>query len=268
LLTYGAVDKAGNQNNSTSAVTINVDATSPVLGQINAPLTPVHVNTAVNVNDTVSGDPAGLASATWNWGDGNVTSGTINNVLNVVNGTHTYASAGTYMIWLNVTDNMGFKNNTTYNFIVVYNPSGGAVIGLGGFNSAAGNFTWKPTKSYAATFGFDSQYVTVKGVTTLQGLTEFVLGTGTDLWFQSVSYDWLVVSGSESIYQGTGTMVGNGSTQYKFIVSSLSTNPNKIRFKIWNATTGAVVYDNEAGAANDALPTQPVSWGGVLIYST
>jgi hypothetical protein len=267
-LVYGAVDTAGNKYNNTTVTSIKVDTSPPVLGQIQAPLTPTRIGTVVNINDTVSNDPSGLITATWSWGDGTSSSGTINNNINVVNGTHTYSSAGTYMVGLNVTNNVGFKTNTTYNFIVIYNPNGGAVIGIGTFSSATGNFTWKPTKSYTATFGFDSQYVTVKGVTTLQGLTEFVLGSGTDLWFQSVSYDWMVVSGSEAIYQGTGTMVGNGSTQYKFIISTLSTNPNKIRVKIWNATTGVVVYDNEAGAANDALPTQKVSLGGVLIYST
>jgi hypothetical protein len=267
-LIYGAVDNASNQYNNTTVKIIKVDASAPVLGQINAPLTPMRISTVVNVSDSVSNDPSGLANVTWSWGDGTSSSGTFNSNTNVVNGSHTYSSAGTYMIGLNVTDIVGYKNSTTYNFIVVYNPNGGAVIGLGGFNSAAGNFTWKPTKSYAATFGFDSQYVTTKGVTTLQGLSEFVLGTGADLWFQSTSYDWLVVSGNEAIYQGTGTMIGNGTTQYKFIISSLDTNPNKIRVKIWNPTTGAVIYDNQAGAADDAVPTQPVSWGGVLIYSS
>ncbi|HTY90368.1 MAG TPA: S8 family serine peptidase [Methanocella sp.] len=273
-VTVTAQDKAGNTQTLTVNDNIYVDMLPPVLGTIKTPTVPLPINSTITVNDTFT-DTSGLASATWSWDDGSPdTAATIDNVKMVVNGTHRFTAPGTYTIGLNVTDKAGNKNSTTFDFVVIYDPNAGAVIGVGGFNSPAGAYAWKPAKSGPAAFGFASAYVTVKKVTTLQGITEFMILNGLDPWFQSSSYDWLVVSGSKAIYQGTGKFIGNGSKTYKFVLSTIDSGNNnqwnppadKFRIKIWDSTTGAVVYDNQPGAANDADPTQLTTWGNILIY--
>jgi len=37
---------------------------------------------------------------------------------------------------------------------------------------------------------------------------------------------------------------------------------DKLRIKIWEKTTGAIVYDNQPGASDAADPTTPIGPGG------
>ena len=61
-------------------------------------------------------------------------------------------------------------------------------------------------------------------------------------------------SGStKAIFKGTGTV--NGVSGYSFLVSVIdgrNSGNDKFRIKIWNTSTGVVLYDNQAGAADDA----------------
>src|SRR5205823_3071431 len=67
----------------------------------NAAFTATVSGLTVTVNGSASDDPDGtIASYTWNWGDGTA-NGT------GVSTTHTYATAGTRVILLTVTDNVG-----------------------------------------------------------------------------------------------------------------------------------------------------------------
>ena len=52
----------------------------------------------------------------------------------------------------------------------------------------------------------------------------------------------------------------------KFLVSGLdfggaTLNPDKVRIKVWNASTNAVLYDTQPGAADLATPTTAVRNG-------
>jgi hypothetical protein len=43
-------------------------------------------------------------------------------------------------------------------------------------------------------------------------------------------------------------------------------NVDKLRLRVWNATTGALVYDNQMNAAQDAAPTTAIVGGTIRIH--
>ncbi len=77
---------------------------------------------------------------------------------------------------------------------------------------------------------------------------------------------WLVASGGQAQFQGTGTL--NGAAGYTFLVTaidgSIAGGPDRIRIKVWNAY--GVVYDNQPGAPNNAAPTMPLGGGNIRIH--
>ena len=81
-----------------------------------------------------------------------------------------------------------------YQYIVVYDPSGGFVTGGGSINSRAGAYTADPSLAGKANFGFVAKYK--KGQTVPTGNTEFQFKAG-DLNFNSSLFDWLIIAGSK-----------------------------------------------------------------------
>ena len=87
------------------------------------------------------------------------------------------------------------------------------------------------------------------------GETEFQFKAG-NLNFHSNSYEWLVVAGARAQYKGVGKI--NGMGDYGFMLTAIDGQVNggggvdKFRMKIWDRTTGSVVYDNQLGASDDA----------------
>jgi hypothetical protein len=78
-----------------------------------------------------------------------------------------------------------------------------------------------------------------------------------------------VVAGAKAQYKGTGTV--NGSGTYGFLLTAIDGalpgggGQDKFRLKIWDKTTGAVVYDNQMGGADTADPTTVLGGGSILI---
>jgi hypothetical protein len=135
--------------------------------------------------------------------------------------------------------------------VVVYAPAG-RVAGDGTVQTASGR----------GTFAVDVSYK--KGATTPSGTFSFK-APGLDL--RSTGLDWLVVRGSRAYLRGTGTV--NGQAGYAFQVTFLDGGrsgaaPDRIRVKIWNIATNAVVFDTQPGALDDADPTTLLT-GGVEV---
>ena len=88
--------------------------------------------------------------------------------------------------------------------------------------------------------------------------------------FTSTSYEWLVVSGSRARYKGEGTV--NGLGQYGFMLTAVdgdrtdSGAPDEFRIKIWNLSTGVVVYDNKMGEADDSQTGTALGGGSMVIH--
>ena len=145
--------------------------------------------------------------------------------------------------------------------------NGGWLTGGGWINSPAGSLTANTLLTGKATFGFVSKYE--HGTTTATGQTEFQLKMG-NLNFHSSSYDWLMVTGARAQYMGSGSI--NGQGDYGFMLTALDGQMNgcggtdKIRMKIWDKGSGAVIYDSQMGASNQANPTTDLGGGSVVIH--
>jgi hypothetical protein len=152
-------------------------------------------------------------------------------------------------------------------YVVVYDPTAGFVTGGGWINSPVVPSLSMMQVPGKAHFGFESKYQ--KGKTVPSGNTEFKFVAG-GLEFRSASYEWLVLSGSKAQFKGVGSV--NGNIGYGFLLTATDGDLNKtkgpdmFRVKIWQVSNYQVVYDNQAGAADDADPTTQIGGGSVVIH--
>ena len=120
----------------------------------------------------------------------------------------------------------------------------------------------------SSNFAFVSKYE--KGKTVPSGETEFQFQTAS-FRFNSTAFEWLVVSGALAQYKGSGTL--NGTGNYGFLLTATDGQitggggVDKFRIKIWNKTSGAVVYDNALGSSDDinSANPQPIGGGSIVI---
>ena len=184
-----------------------------------------------------------------------------------VTGSHVYAQAGVYTVTLTVTDDDGGRATAVFQFVVVYDPNAGFVTGGGWINSPLGAYAPDPTLMGKATFGFVSKYL--KGAKTPSGQTEFQFKVA-GLNFKSGSYEWLVVAGARAQFKGTGTINDGGN--YGFVLTAVDGQlsggggADLFRMKIWDKTTGTVVYDNLMDADDGAPPTTTLGGGSIVIH--
>ncbi len=202
-------------------------------------------------------------TATWDWGDGTTSSGTVteSNGSGSITGFHAYGAPGIYTVTVTVEDNYGNTDQAVYEFVVVYDPNGGFVTGGGWIDSPAGAYTADPSLTGKATFGFVAKYQ--KGANVPVGNTQFQFKAG-DLNFHSASYDWLVVAGSKAQFKGVGTI--NGAGEYGFMLTARDGNPDLFRIKIWDRATDMLVYDNQMGASDTDAPTTAIGGGSIVVH--
>jgi hypothetical protein len=254
----------------------------PVIADVTADATPVQVGSPVTASATFTdADDANAHTAAWHWGDGATSSGVVDQADNTVAGSHVYDEPGVYTVSIDVTDPDADSSESTasgeYQYVVVYDPTGGFVTGGGWIHSPAGAYLADPGLSGKANFGFEAKYK--QGKTVPDGNTEFQFKAG-NLNFRSTGdYMWLVVSGSghKATYKGTGKI--NGSGDYGVMVTAIdaanmsSTDVDLLRIKIWDkASGGGVVYDNQQGAGcgngngDDADPCTAIGGGNIKIH--
>jgi len=238
----------------------------PTLSLITAILDPVSVGTEISASASFT-DPgtADTHTAQWDWGDGTVTQGAVSDSVTY---SHIYNDPGIYTITLTVTDDDGGSDSKTFEFIVVYDPSGGFVTGGGWIDSPAGAYTADTSLTGKAKFGFVSKYK--KGADIPTGVTQFQFKVA-DLKFHSDSYEWLVVSGAKAMFKGVGTI--NGAGNFGFMLSAIdekltsSTDTDLFRIKIVDKATDTLVYDNKVGETdNNADPATAISGGSIIIH--
>jgi uncharacterized protein len=227
-------------------VGLNLVNYPPELGDITVSPSLAAVGTAVNASAPFT-DPDMLDThtATWDWGDGNTSTGIVTENLGVgtITGSHPYATPGVYKATVTVDDGYGNTDTAVYEFVVVYDPNGGFVTGGGWIMSPEGAYTADPSLMGKATFGFVAKYQ--KGANVPVGNTEFQFKVG-NLNFKSTSYEWLVVAGSKAQFKGEGII--NGEGLYKFMITAADSNPDTFRIKIWYEVDGVEngVYDNSS----------------------
>jgi len=252
--------------------TVTVTSVSPTVTSISLPVGPIAVNTPVTLGATFT-DP-GLGdthSGSFELGTGgpdvagSVSSGSLS-------ATVTFAQPGVYTIVAHVTDDDGgvgslSSASTVPAFVVVYDPSGSFVTGGGWISSPAGAYAADPTPSGKASFGFVAKYKS--GASVPSGDSEFQFKAG-NLNFKSTSYEWLVVSTAHARYKGVGTVNGGGS--YGFMITAVdgdspgSGASDAFRIKIWELSSGAVVYDNTMGEDDGSQAATQLGGGSIVIH--
>lgn len=248
----------------TDTAQLTIGNVAPEIGSVTAPVAPVAITTPVAVSATYS-DPGSNDTHTSviDWGDGTTSTPAASG--GSLSGSHTYGSAGIYTVCVTVTDDDGDADTEcAENYVVVYDPSAGFVTGGGWITAAPGSFPADPSVSGPGRFGFVSKYK--KGANVPDGSTEFQFHAG-DLNFHSSSYQWLVVAGSKAIYKGTGRV--NGNDGYSFLVSAVDGGKggtDKFRIKIWETSSGTVVFDNQIGAGDEATASNAITQGSIVIH--
>jgi cysteine-rich repeat protein len=247
------------------------------LSLINAPGDPVPVDTAINVSaDFHDSGYFDNLTAVWRWGDGESSPGTVVETEPgtwSISDTYTYRSPGVYTVELAVYNGDIAVESSVYQYVVVFDSSGGFVTGGGWIESPPGAFMADQFISGRANFGFISRYK--KGTAIPTGETEFKFNAA-NLGFHSTTYDWLVVSGALAQYKGIGTI--NGEGEYKFVLTAIDADINnhdaitvdRFRIRIWTEDESGyedVVYDNglDADDLDDTATTQ-IRGGSIVIH--
>jgi uncharacterized repeat protein (TIGR01451 family) len=245
------------------SITVKIDKTAPAGSGPAFSRIPLPINTAVTVSDTIIDAGSGVASAQYSIDGGRTWSpmkGDFGQAkVEVTAALPAFAKPGIYSICVRATDTAGNTGKPACEPLPVYDPAGGFVAGGGWIDSPAGADPANATATGTALFAF---LLSQRGSAAPVGRTEFQLKFA-NFHFQSTSYDWLVISGSNSLYQGSGKI--NGSGDYHFLLTAVDgkqwdgDGTDKFRIKIWNKSTGEVMYDNG--------PNRPISEGLITVQS-
>ncbi len=226
------------------------------LAPINIPLTATAVFTDPGVLD--------MHTAVWDWGDGTTSPGVVDEVngSGSVSGEHAYSEPGVYEIVLVVTDDDGGAGTAVSQFVVVYDPSGKHVSGIGCIDSPAGAYSGDPGLTGPANFAFFARYVN------RQPDGKFMYNfPAAGFEYRSTELSWLVVSGDTAFFQGTGTI--NGSGNYTYLVSVIDgkangSNIDLFRVQIWETESRQMFYDSQWGDFRFADPTIVITCGKIV----
>jgi len=258
------VTVSDDHDTGTVAAQVRVNNLAPTISNVTGPTGPVLVGSAADVRLAYM-DPGPLDTFTcrYTWNDGSADT-TATGASGACSASHTYTAPGVYSVPIVLTDDDTGAASREFSYIVVYSPDAGSVTGGGWITSPSGALAANPTLTGPANVGFTARYQGNVPV----GQTEFHFQNG-NVNFRSTSYLWLVVSGSTAQYEGAGTI--NGTGDYGFLAAVVDgklagTNVDRIRIKIWDASSGAIVYDDHPGAADNSGATTPLSGGSVRIH--
>ena len=181
---------------------------------------------------------SGIVSYQWNWGDGSATSTSAG-----AQGTHTFASSGTYQVSLTVTDALGFTSTVTHSVSV----------------SSGGNQA--PVVSTGAATGIDYQGATVNGTVNPENQAvsyQFVYGTAQGSLTQSTPVGSGPAGQSASGVSATLSGLAPSTTYYYQLVVSAGgqSYPGAVQSFTTNASTPSSQTPVVAtGSANRVSPS-------------
>lgn len=261
----------------------NAPVTSSVQVVVAHNITAPHSGQAFKAGSTVafSGEfwdvPANKHTAKWLIDDNTTAKASVaepsGNKNGKVTGSNKFSSPGVYKLQMDVTDQNGITTFANTNgdleaIIVIYDPNDGYTYGGGYFNSPAGALVSNSSAAGKASYGFSMNYF--KNSTYPKGETQFEFKVG-GFEFNALNFDYLVISNSVAQFKGTGKIIG-GQSGVGFTMTVVDgqldgTGVDKIRMKIYNKNNGAVIYDNQFGASDTALPTQAVGSNSIIVIS-
>ncbi|MFF4830255.1 family 43 glycosylhydrolase [Streptomyces sp. NPDC001315] len=226
---------------STDTATVTVSNAAPSITSATDPGSPLPVGSPTVV--TASFDDPGTAdthTCTVDWKDGtHPAPGKVTD--SGCRAEHVYTAAGIHRPVITVTDDDEGTDSTTLPELIAYDRAAGPALGAGTITSPTGAYPAEPGLTGKAAFAFDVQYR--KGATTPTGEATFVFGPA-HLTFRSTGSDWLVITGAQAVYQGSGTVDGSGGYQFRITVTD---SPDTFHIKIWKRSTGDVLYGNRVG---------------------
>ncbi|MFI1722709.1 family 43 glycosylhydrolase [Streptomyces sp. NPDC020489] len=234
---------------SSDTATVEVTNAAPAITTATGPKSPVAVGKQVVVTAGFT-DPGTRDTHTCavDWKDGTQPSaGTV--TANGCRAEHTYRKAGIRHPVITLTDDEGASDSRTLPELIAYDRAAGPAFGTGILTSPAGAFPAKPTLTGTAGFFFTAFYTTWGSVPLGQLTFDFAPAK---LKFRSTGSDWLVVTGSQAVYQGSGTVNGTGG--YVFRVTATDA-PDGFRLRIWKKSGGDVVYDNATSSKITGIVT-------------
>ncbi len=265
--TLTVTDEAG--ESAADTIVVTVANAAPVVTGVTVPATPVAIGTSVTATATFT--DAGTADAhmaRWTWDDNSApTVGVVTG--STVSGTHAYTSAGVYEVTMTVTDDDGGAGTgTAQAFVVAYDPNGGFVTGGGWITSPV----WRlPNRSGDGRQGELRLRLEVpERRDRADGRDAVRIQGRRPRRSTRPSYDWLVIAGAKAQYKGTGTI--NGAGDYGFMLTAVDGdakakgNPDLFRLKIWDKTTGAIVFDNKMNAPDTDDPTTVLGGGSIVVH--
>ncbi len=230
----------------------------PVVGPISVSAAVVPVGTSITARSAVSNPfTSEVMTARFLWGDGST--GAALPCTTLASGSHAYTTPGVYTVTLEVADDDGECVRVGYEFVVVYDPTGGFATGGGWIMSPQGAYAADVALSGKASFGFVSKYL--KGATVPSGSTEFQFHAA-GFNFHSNVQQWLVVNGGGTNAQFKGSGSVNGVSGYDFMIWATDggkTGADTFRIKIWPAGDDAhPVYDNGV--------QQAIAGGSIVVH--
>jgi hypothetical protein len=252
-----------------AVASVNIDRTAPAVlpASVIAAPNPVMTNTNVSLAAALTdGGPSGLARAEYTIGSGAYSP------LASISGAASSASGsiGSFaqpnvleacIRGVDLADNYGAEECI---LLAVFDPAAGYVTGAGTIDSPPGALVGS-TATGTARFGFQSKYA--RGATLPSGSTQFRFRAG-DLDFDSLAYEWLVVSGARAQYKGTGMIKGQNGT-FDFILTVIDGDQpgggGADRFRIKITGPDGIVYDNQIGATDSSDPTTVIAGGHIVI---
>jgi hypothetical protein len=267
-ITVTCTDASGNTASRTTEVVVAHNIGSPRSGSS------FRIGTPVSFAGTFWDVPGRTHTAQWVFDGTAAVAGTVVEPRGLTNGTvsgsYTFGTPGVYKVAMKVTDNTGAISSVDTNgdveaLVVVYDPNGGYTVGGGWLTAPPGSYAGNASLTGKLGFGFNVKYTNAanpKGETQ----ASFRLGS---LDFNALNYNYLAISGAKAQFKGFGKV--NGDAGYNFLLTVIDGQAtggggvDRLRLKIWNKTTGAVVFDTQRGASDAADPTTPVGEGSSIV---
>lgn len=250
-ITLTVTDVNGNVSTCVATVTVIND-----IPEINSYTVSPLVNIAETVFAEASYTDVNLASVEFDWGNGEVTSGTVDTGSGMVYGNHVYPEPGLYDVTVTITDVCGKTATETFSYVVIYDPCAGHVTG-GGYMVEDG-----AKNNYGFNAKYDQGEQTPKANVTYQN-------KNLNFKFKANNAEWLMVNNDQAIFKGTGSV--NNAGKYNYIVSFIDgdvvqkKDQDYFRIIIWDEF-GQVYYDNQSGDADAARAVNPIGNGSLTIH--
>jgi hypothetical protein len=260
---------AGFDTSASVAVSPVVENVAPTVGAVSGPADPVAVGTPLNVSAAFT-DPGVVDThtAAIEWGDATTSSAVVveRDGSGSISDSHAYATAGVYRVSASVADKDDGIGRSSLDMVVVFDPAAGSARGAGWFDSPVGAHASDASVSGRAVFGFLARYdKDALGVVPQPGFRLRIAR----FEFESATYDWLVVTGAKAQLRGSGRVNGSGS--YAFQITATdgqqlgSSEPDRLRIRIWDSTNGLLVYDSQRGAPDDAEGATVLGGGSIAV---